>query len=183
MTGTSTSPSTTIWSSSRPASLTRPTTPVWRRTSWPRDAAPPPQLLSMVNYYLKTHSQWDSSPRPENSCLSYWQHERSVKPDTSAEEKCWIPVRSHLNSKKKQTWKSLCIKQIPPSPAEFNTYLFCSCQMMCIDWKTCDCLNCKLFKLAVPYLKRPPLWFHTDSPTFSLTSHNMTVIAQRDCKV
>lgn len=32
--------------------------------------------------------------------------------------------------------------------------------------------------MAEAYLKRPPLWFHTDSLTVSLTSTNITVIAQ-----
>lgn len=37
--------------------------------------------------------------------------------------------------------------------------------------------------MAEPYLKRHPLWFHTDSPTVSLTSTSLTVIAQHGCEV
>lgn len=51
-TETSTSPSTTTWLLNRLASLTRPTTPVWQRTLWRKDAAQLPQLLSMVTYSL-----------------------------------------------------------------------------------------------------------------------------------
>lgn len=51
-TETSTSPSTTTSLLNRLASLTRPTTPVWQRTLWRKDAAQLPQLLSMVTYSL-----------------------------------------------------------------------------------------------------------------------------------
>lgn len=52
MTETSTSPSTTIWSSNRRASPTRPTTRAWPRTSWPSDAVPLPRSSSTVRRSL-----------------------------------------------------------------------------------------------------------------------------------
>lgn len=37
--------------------------------------------------------------------------------------------------------------------------------------------------MAEPYLKSPLLWLHTDSPTVSPTSADVTVIAQCGCEV
>lgn len=65
-----------------------------------------------------------------------------------------------------------------------NIHSFCSCRKVCKDWKICDFLNCEQgADVAELHLKRLLLWFHTDSPAVSLTSTNMTVIAQHGCKV
>lgn len=75
--------------------------------------------------------------------------------------------------------KSLCVKQIPLFPAACYILSFCFCWKVCKGWKISHFTNCKRgADVAEPYLKGPPLWFHTDSPTVSLTSANMTVIVQ-----